>query len=63
MILFNWLKCSKTFYNFDIHEGPKSGLRIECPQPEDGSSKVLEGPHRYHGHIMHKDGTERYDFC
>ena len=34
--------------------GPKSGQRIEGPYSAEGSSQVHEGPHRDHGHVMHK---------
>ena len=38
----------------DLHEGPKSGPRIEGPHSAGGSTQVHEGPHRDHGHVLHK---------
>ena len=36
-----------------LHEGPKSGPRIEGPHSAGGSTRVHEGPHRDHGHVLH----------
>ena len=33
---------------------PKSGPRIEGPHSAGGSAQVHEGPHRDHGHVLHK---------
>jgi hypothetical protein len=38
----------------DLHEGTKSGPRIESPHSAGGSTQVHEGPHRDHGHVLHK---------
>ena len=35
-------------------EGPKSGPRIKGPHSAGGPTKVHEGPHRDHGHVLHK---------
>ena len=37
----------------DLHEGPKSGPWIEGPHSTGGSTRVHEGPHRDHGHVLH----------
>ena len=37
----------------DLHEGPKSGPRIEGPHSAGGSTQVHEGQHRDHGHVLH----------
>ena len=43
-----------SFLYIEGHEGPKFGPRIEGSHSAGGSSQVHEGPHRDHGHVLHK---------
>ena len=40
--------------DFGPYIGPKLGPRIERPHSAEGSSQIHEGPHRDHGHVLHK---------
>ena len=63
--LFLWFYAQRPYFldyithysicpDFDPHIGPKFGPRIERPHSAEGSLQIHEGPHRDHGHILHK---------